>query len=71
MDEELGQLEDLVRLGTYIFHIVCNQQRAGTERLDYPSSSNTEANYFRGKKTPLEFLLLFNSVVEAKNLESW
>lgn len=70
MDEESGQLEDLVRLDMYVFHIVCNQQRPGTESLDYPSLSNTEANYLEGKKTPWEFSLLFNFIVQAKNLET-
>lgn len=51
LEGERGQLEDLVRLGTYIFHIVCNQQHPGTERLDYPSLSNTEANYFCAKNS--------------------
>lgn len=51
MDEELGQLEDLVRLDTYVFHVVFNQQRTGTERLDYPSLSNAEANYLEGKNS--------------------
>lgn len=51
VEGELGQLEDLVRLGTYISHIVCNQQRPGTETLDYPSLSSTEANYFWAKNS--------------------
>lgn len=65
VEGELGQLEDLVRLGTHIFHIVCNQHHPGTERLDYPSLSNTGANYFCARKL-LEFLLLFNSMVQVK-----